>query len=84
MRNKIKLLLPLLVLVALIITYYWPQWTRTLPLQVKEIDLNEPEPYKSKEECYKAVEKYIEGCIKRKGNHSSCIVEQYCDNRGCC
>jgi len=81
MSKKIKLLL--LVLVALIITYYWPQWTRTLPLQVKEIDLNEPEPYKSKEECYKAVENYQAGCLRKK-TPAACIVEQYCDDRGCC
>jgi len=84
MSNKIKWLLPALILAALVVTYYCPQWTRPLPLQVEEIDFSEPEPFKSKEECYKAAESYLNGCIRREGNRAACIFEQYCDGRGCC
>lgn len=72
----------MLVLAALVATYYLPQWTAPLPLQVEEIDLSGPEPFKSKEDCYKAAEQFRPKCTNKNG---ACpVFEEYCDARGCC
>jgi len=81
-RNR-KLLLLVLIVAALVATYYWPQLANKPP-KVKETYLNKPDIFESKEECHKAVEKYTTECFRRGGSKIDCMVETYCDSRGCC
>jgi len=43
------------------------------------------EPFKSKEECYEAIEEFQRKCWHVNDyNSPKCLVEVYCDDRGCC
>lgn len=85
---KAKILIFMLVLAALVATYYLPSSQNEARvvenIEPKEVDIEpkEVEPFKSKEDCYEAAEQYRAKCTNKNG--PCAVFEVYCDARGCC
>lgn len=52
--------------------------------QGTKINVKKIEPFKTKEECYKAAHEFKNNCLNNGGKSFDCISETYCDSRGCC